>query len=339
MNTSKKIKSALISVFDKTGLEPIILKLNELGVTIYSTGGTQSFIESLDLSHVKAFLCGAEMVYEETMNKFLGHLIPAKLNPKSLLPVYGMAETTLAISFSDKETGIQFLKVDKDSLQQGQVVVSSASDALSICCVGKLLPSFELKIVDKNEKILTDKKVGKILVKGPCITDGYYGNAKQTSSVIQQGWLDTGDEGFLYNQELYICGRIKDTMVIRGRNYYPTNFEERINDIKGIRKGRAIVSSCYNRLNNSEEVVVLVELEKYKKNELQLLEIRNQIKKIFMDESLPVWAIELFPAATLLKTSSGKLKRKENIQKWLTNKLLKNRSFVDRVKIFLMNAI
>lgn len=146
------------------------------------------------------------------------------------------------------------------------------------------------------------------------------------------GWI-TGDEGFLHHGELYICGRIKDTIIIRGKNYYPTIFEEKILNIKGIRKGRVIVSSVYNQLNSSEEVIVLAELENAKIANEDLHNIKNQIKKFFSDEALPLLTIDLYPPGTLLKTSSGKLKRKETVQRWQENTLIRNPTIAERIKV------
>jgi fatty-acyl-CoA synthase len=297
----------------------------------------ESIIKSFDLSHMKAFLCGSEMIYQETMEKFLDHLKPARLNPLSLMPVYGMAESTLAITFTDLTKGLKFLKVNKKELQKGKVVLDEQGQ--SICCVGKVLPTFEIKIQNLEGKDCLENEVGKIMIKGPCLTDSFIDHEGRIIEINSADWFDTGDEGFFHDSDLYICGRIKETIIIRGKNYYPTMFEEKILNIEGIRKGRVIVSSIYNQLSNSEEIIVLAELENAKSIQLDISKIKDQIKKVFNDDALPVMTIDLYPSGTLLKTSSGKLKRKETVQRWQENTLIPKIKIVDKWKNFLIKML
>lgn len=128
------------------------------------------------------------MVYQETMDKFLEHLKLAKLNSSSLMPVYGMAETTLAISFTDVNKGIQFLKVNKLALQNGKVLLDKNGE--SICCVGKVLPTFEIKLENGQGIKLSENEVGKIFVKGPCLTEGYIDQQGTVITFKNNDWLD-----------------------------------------------------------------------------------------------------------------------------------------------------
>jgi acyl-CoA synthetase (AMP-forming)/AMP-acid ligase II len=280
------------------------------------------YIESLDLSCLQASLCGSEVVYKETMEKFINHLLPAGLDPKAIIPVYGMAETTLAVSFTNKEKGMKFIKVNKSSLSDKKIVLDQ--NGIEICSVGELLPTFSVKIIDDNENELQENQVGRILLKGPCISSGYYLDEEKTKTMFIDNWLDTGDEGFIYNNEIYICGRIKDTMIIRGRNYYPTSYEEKLYNIEGIRKGRAIVSSSYNKLSDTEEVVVLAEAasSQYLEHDIELNRIKKEITLLIQKEGLPIFKVDVFLPGVLLKTSSGKLKRRENIRLWEENKII-----------------
>ncbi len=286
---------------------------------------SKEILEKLDLSHVKAMLCGAEMVYKETTDKFMDHMITAKLDSHCVLPVYGMAETTLAVTFTKKAKGMNFIKVNKIDYENG--VITLDSNGLQICSVGETLDTFNIKIIDHNENELSDNQVGKVLISGPCVTKGYYKDLEKTASLFIDNWLDTGDEGFIHNNQLFICGRIKDTMIIRGRNYYPTIFEEKLYQIDGIRKGRAIVTSLYNPNSNTEEVVVLAEAANVKYLEKEIDKIKKEINQVIAREFLPINSIELFKPGTLKKTSSGKLKRRENLKLWQDNKLLNKSSF------------
>jgi acyl-CoA synthetase (AMP-forming)/AMP-acid ligase II len=281
---------------------------------------SNEFVQNLDLSSMRAFLCGAEAVYKETMDKFIKHLAPANLDPKSVLPVYGMAETTLAVSFTDREKGMKFITVDRKKLERGRITESN--EGLDICSVGEILPSFQVQIVNTKNIKLKNSSVGRILIKGPCVTDGYYNDKLKTEEMFIDSWLDSGDEGFIKDGELYICGRIKDTIIIRGSNYYPTHFEEKLYAISGVRKGRAIVSSVYNENNCCEEVVVLAEAESYDQLRYNKDKIIDEISMTIKNEGLPLYKVELYSPGILLKTSSGKLKRRENISLWKNNRLI-----------------
>ena len=281
-------------------------------------------IASYDLSHVKAMLCGAEVVYKETMTKFIEHMKPSGLDPKTVLPVYGMAETTLAVTFTKKEKGMNFIKVCKKALRKGKIKLDS--NGVEICSVGEKLETFDIQIVDENDNSLKDAIVGRVLIKGPCVTQGYFNSPQQTQEMFKESYLDSGDEGFLYEGQLYICGRLKDTMIIRGKNYYPTSIEEKLYNIEGIRKGRAIVSSCYNPKTETEEVVILAEAASYSFLENDRERIIEQIKLVISAENLPLMKAELYSPGILVKTSSGKLKRRENIKLWQSKTILKKQT-------------
>ena len=279
-------------------------------------------LQGLDLSSLKHALCGAEMVYKETLTKFCTHLEDTNFNSNAILPVYGMAEATLAVAFAEVQKGMSFITVDKSKLEQGKIQV--CDKGIEICSVGKVLDTFELKIIDQDNRPVSQNKTGRILIKGPSVTQGYLNADEKNKTLFSNNWLDTGDEGFLYNGQLYICGRLKDTMIIRGKNIYPTTLEEQIYQINGLRKGRVIVSSIYNSSSNTEEVIVLAELANTSIAKEQKTLIREMVKKIISNESLPLYRVELLLPGTLLKTTSGKLKRRASVMEWKKNRLKKN---------------
>ncbi len=291
-------------------------------------------IATYDLSNLKVAMCGAEMVYRETMEKFIAHVKPAKFDCASLIPVYGMAEATLAVAMVDKKRGMSFIKINKEKLAKGHIKLDPNGE--EICCIGRMLKSFDLKIIDEKGAKVDDGKIGRVLIKGPSITSGYYNDLEKTLSLFIDDYLDTGDEGFIHQGELYLCGRLKDTMVIRGKNYYPTLFEEKIYHIEGLRKGRVIVSSFYNRKNDTEELVVLAEVSQTTLISKDGDEIKGKIRKIIASESLPIFTIELYSPGVLLRSSSGKLKRRMTLKKWEEGKLLtKEAKSLLRTSLFL----
>lgn len=280
---------------------------------------SKEVLEKLDLSCMEAALCGAEMVYKETMMKFSEHLKSARFNSSALLPVYGMAEATLAVTFTDKNQGQVFITVLADALEKGEIILSESG--VEIYCVGNVLPTFTVKVVNENDEKLEENKVGRVLVSGPCVSSGYYNDEVKTSETIIEGWLDTGDQGFIRDGQLYICGRLKDTMIIRGRNYYPTILEEKIQSISGLRKGKVVVSSCLNPLSETEEVVILAEVCDQKTLKTESHRIKAAIALILSKEGLPLLEIGLMLPGTLKRTSSGKIQRRKNVSLWRNGEL------------------
>ncbi len=275
-------------------------------------------IQKFNLSSMNAFLCGAEMVQHKTVEKFLEFLKPAKLNPNSFTPVYGMAETTLAISFGDFKKFTEPLKLDPVFFSEGKVVENE--EGIPVYSVGKLLKTFQARIISNDGEVLADDEIGNIQVVGPCVSQGIY----KGDSLLENGWLDTGDKGFFHKDELYICGRSKDIMIIRGANFYPSFYEEKISEINGVRKGRVVVSSLYNEATDSEEIIVLAEVNKELTKERRD-ELQKTLNDLILKEGLPLLKVVLLETGTLLKTSSGKIQRKKNVDHWINKTLEKSK--------------
>ena len=251
------------------------------------------------------------------MNKFLKKFTPYGFKAEALTPVYGMAEATLAITFSDYKKQIQFKKFDQSLLANS--IVKESEDGVNFCSVGRPVKEMEVFIQSKEGKILGHGEVGEVLVKGPSLTPGYYNDEEKTKATIKKGILHTGDRGFIYKDELYICGRIKDTIIIRGKNYYPTTFEEKIYSIPGMREGRVVVSSQFCKKENTEQLVVLAELKSKslfkKKAQVYKEIIQKKIHEIGFKSDL----IRVLPPGTLPKTTSGKLQRKRAVSLYANN--------------------
>tara|TARA_B110001454_G_C12723218_1_gene435895 strand:+ start:12305 stop:14095 length:1791 start_codon:yes stop_codon:yes gene_type:complete len=282
----------------------------------------QSQIQNLDLSCLKGTLCGAENVSAETAKNFIEHMKPAQYPAESFLPVYGLAEASLAVSFTGPKKELQILKLNSDLLENG--IVSLDENGIEICSVGRILPTFELKIVNSAGKSLSQGQVGQIHIKGPCVTSGYFRNKKLNSELLSSdGWLKTGDEGFLFHDELYICGRLKDIIIVNGKNHYPVLYEEKLSSIADIRKGKALVSSIKLPEFDSDQIVVLAESTSKAIDAQKKLNLESEIAKVIQKAGLPLYKVEVLPPGTLRKTSSGKIQRRLNIQLWKDGRLSK----------------
>ena len=277
-------------------------------------------VSGLNLSSMTTFICGAEPVLPATMERFVAHFQPAGLNPGALVPAYGLAEATLAVTFTPFLRGLKSDRVDLAALSESRFAKpSNAQDghSISIASCGEALPGLSVRVATEEGLQLSDRKVGEVHVRGPSVTPGYIGDENATrDSKTSDGWLKTGDLGYIVNGELYICGRIKDLIIIRGKNFHAHDVESIASEVPGIRTGNVVAFSSARQ--SGEGLIVIAETRKGNDPESLKRNVRKHIS-----ESLGITPDEviLVPAATLPKTSSGKLKRRETKQLFETGKL------------------
>lgn len=276
---------------------------------------SETELSQFDLSSLKIAICGAEVIYEKTITDFYEKFKVCNLSEKAITPCLGIAEGTLGVTMASRKEKIRFTSFDENELARGLAV--KTENGINLCSLGVPLRGVGLTIKDNDFNILPEGRIGKIFISGDSITKGYYNDYLKTSETIIENELYTGDEGFIYQGELYLCGRIKDTIIIRGKNYYPTVFEEKLTEIKELREGRIAVSSLYDANEDTEQLIVLAEVKSD-----NLLEEKEQIiKKI--NQSLQgmghkASVIELYGPRTLPKTTSGKLRRRAAVDAWKT---------------------
>jgi len=193
-------------------------------------------LAELDLSSWKVALCGAEPVHPSTMSRFAEKLAPCGFETKAITPVYGLAEATLAVTFSDIEEPPRWTAFDADVLERDRVAVPSEGGR-QIASLGRALDC-RLTIRDSAGKELSEGRIGTVHVKGSGVMAGYLNRKDATQAAIDHhGWLNTGDSGFIHEGELYLCGREKDLIIIRGRNHDPALVEQALDGMPGIRTG------------------------------------------------------------------------------------------------------
>jgi fatty-acyl-CoA synthase len=266
-------------------------------------------IASLDLSSMRHFGCGAEPINPATMRAFVETFAPAKLKPQALLPSYGMAEATLAISFIGVEEELTTDIIDTDAYQQERVAEPTSVEHLStgraqefVSC-GKAFPRHEVGVFDDAGKRLKDRQIGELWVRGPSIARGYYEDAEATQRTFGNGWLKTGDFGYVVQGNVFITGRKKDIIIINGRNYDPQRMEWIVDELPEVRKGSTVAFSRPGP--QSEELVIVLESRTQKPEELKEL-VKQKINENL--QLLPVDVV-IAPVGSLPKTSSGKLQR------------------------------
>lgn len=277
-------------------------------------------MEGLDLSAWRVALCGAEPVSPAVLRAFLARFSRWGLRPEVLTPVYGLSEATLAISFSRLETPFESRIWNRDRLAQGQAV--QAETGTELASLGAPLPGTEMRIVSDAREVLPERRVGRLEVRGPSLMEGYLGRPEATAAVLKEGWLDTGDLGFLDRGELFLTGRAKDIVLLRGRNYAPTDLEQALDILPAVRKGCSVAASHFPEGGDRELLYLFVEraqsLAGRENEELLAARVREVLLEV---QGLLADHVVVLEPGTLPRTSSGKLRRGEALRLHLAGEL------------------
>lgn len=295
-------------------------------------------VEHYDLRHVRAALVGAEMISQESLRQFIARLQPAGFRVTSLLPAYGLAENGVAVTLTPVGEGPAFDTINLEMLQTkgvAQPVQSNDQRATtkvptqpyttpaptrSIACTGMPLPETEVVIVNMEGERLGERQVGEVLVSSPSLMEGYYDQPEATQMVLHDGWLWTGDLGYLANGRLYITGRKKEVLIVGGRNYYPDDLEQVVTTALGMHRGDAVAIAYEDPGRATELVVVLVETAATDQIEREAL--RQRVRQVLIEADYPVSEVVLLRPKTIQVTPNGKLKRVELKTRYLKGEFL-----------------
>lgn len=246
-----------------------------------------------DLSSIKAFGCGAEPIHAETLAAFVEHFAPAGLRSSMLVPAYGLAESCLAVTM--KRIGAPLVtRARVDARGRGHVDVGC----------GEPLEGHHVEIRGPAGEVLPEGREGEVWTSGPSLADGYDGHPQATAKTFAEGKLRTGDLGYVRDGQLFVTGRIKDLVIVHGRNYHPHAFEWATAEVDGVRAGSVVAFSRPG--SETEELVILAETTRPSPELKRAIAVHVQQHC----EVTPT-VIELLPPGTLPKTSSGKLRRGE----------------------------
>jgi acyl-CoA synthetase (AMP-forming)/AMP-acid ligase II len=268
-------------------------------------------IAGLDLSTWRVAFNGAEPVDPDTLHEFTRRFERHGFRSSALYPVYGLAEHTLAVSFPALGQGPHIDTVDRGRLAAAGIaapVPADHPDAVGFVSVGTPLEGVSIEIRDERGSLLPEEHVGEVTLKSASVMRAYFGNAPATAEVLCDGWLKTGDLGYLRDGMLYITGRSKDLIIRAGRNYYPEDIEGAATSVEGVRAGRAAAFSMPNG-SAEEHLVVLVETEVSaapQRDELaQCISSAVAARVGFRPDQ-----VALYERGTLPITSSGKVRRR-----------------------------
>jgi fatty-acyl-CoA synthase len=260
-----------------------------------------------DLSCLKAVGCGAEPIQADTLRRFVERFASKGLRPESLLPCYGLAEATLAVTFASLPEPMRTERLDPTSMHRGTASLATGDDGLELVSCGRTFPGFELAIRGEGGERLPDRSVGEVWVRGPSVMRGYFEQEDATAEVLKDGWLRTGDLGYLVDGELFVCGRAKDLIIIHGKNYYPQDIERVVSETSGLRPDQCVAFARPGV--DGEECVVVAEANNAM---VDPREVVSQVKqRVRAELGLPVADVVLIKRNTLPKTSSGKVRRRD----------------------------
>ena len=263
-----------------------------------------------DLSSLRWALSGAEQVDPADVEDLCDAGAAHGLRPEAILPAYGMAEATVAVSFSPCGTGMVVDEVDADMLAVlHRAVPAERGNTRRLASVGRLLDGLEARIVNEHGAVLPTRGVGVIEVRGEPVTPGYTTVAGFVSAQDAQGWYDTGDLGYITeNDDIVICGRVKDVIIMGGRNVYPTDIERAAARVDGVRPGCAVAVRL-DAGHSRESFAVALESKAFDdRDEVRRIE-RQVAHEVFAEVDVRPRNVVVLAPGAIPKTPSGKLRR------------------------------
>ena len=296
-------------------------------------------IDGLDLSSWRAALNGAEPVLPATLDRFASRFAAYGFRREALLPVYGLAEASLAVTIPPVGRGPLVDRLDRAAFaQEGRAVpappeaITSHSTASSIedpnviafVSVGPPVPRHEVRIVNDLGQDAGERVEGQLWFRGPSTTQGYYRNEAATSALLPEGaaagWVNSGDRAYRADGEIYITGRVKDIIIHAGHNLYPHEIEDAVARVPGVRKGCVVAFGAADPVAGTERLVIVAESRERNRDARARLAqaITAQVTETL---GLPPNLVEVVPPNAIPKTSSGKLRRDATKQRFLSGEL------------------
>jgi 1-acyl-sn-glycerol-3-phosphate acyltransferase len=269
-------------------------------------------LEGLDLSSWRCALNGAEPVNPDTLERFTRRFARYGFKREALMPVYGLAENSVALGFPPVGRGPVVDRVAREAFErERRADPASESDAraLRFVSVGRPLPEHEVRIVDEEGQDVPERKVGRLVFRGPSMTSGYFKKPEATAAMtLAGGWLDSGDLAYRAGDEIYLAGRSKDLIIKAGRNLVPQEIEEIASQVEGVRKGCVVAVGVTNAQTATESLVVVAETRETDPQARDRI-VASVTDRVSAAVGVPPDDVVLVPPGAVPKTSSGKIRR------------------------------
>ena len=293
-------------------------------------------IASLDLSPWRVAGIGAETIRPEPLIQFADNLAPAGFKKSAFVAGYGMAECSLAVSFSRPGRGLMIDHIDPEpiSVFRKAMPVETSPDKekcgiKSFVNCGEPLPGFEVQVRDEQGRVLPERQVGTLYVRGPSVMNGYYGDVAGTREVLSNnGWLNTGDLAYRIAKDIVITGRAKDHIFVNGRNVWPQDLEALAEQQPEVRIGDALAISVPGTDGNTTAVLLI---QCRKPEETERSDLVKRLGRLIQRKLFIDCTIELVPRHTLPRTTSGKLSRSQARKDYLNRIAGRQTIQVDRM--------
>jgi len=262
--------------------------------------------DRFDLSRWRVAGNGADMIRPDVMQAFVDAFADAGFQATAFLPSYGLAEATLAVSLMPPGEGIRVELVEETELSGMQHGEDRPQRYRAIVNCGKPVRDMEVEVREEDGTPLPDGAIGKVWCRGPSVMVGYFRDPGATDACLIDGWLDTGDMGYMSGGYIFIVGRAKDMIIINGRNHWPQDIEWAVEQLPGFKAGD-IAAFAITTPGGEETPAVLVQCRS--SDEVERVRLRDEIRDRVRSVTGMNCVVELIPPRTLPRTSSGKLSR------------------------------
>ena len=286
-------------------------------------------LEGLNLRSVRALLNGSEAVSPDTLRRFAERFEPYGLDPNVLFPVYGLAECSVGLATPTVGTRFRIDRIDRERYQGPGEATAAATDdahALEFVSCGRALPGHEVAVVDDGNMPLPERRRGRVRFRGPSATRGYFRNTEATNALIgSDGWLETGDLGYIADGDLFLTGRAKDLIIKAGRNLAPPEAEQLASGVEGIRAGCIAAFGVRDEARGTEQFIIVAETRVT--GDAARVNLRKTVNRAITGAmGVAPDRIVLAPPGSVLKTSSGKIRRSATRDAWLSGQIGRGRA-------------
>ncbi len=275
-------------------------------------------LEDVDLSSLRAVTnCSEPMVWQSHL-AFIEKFKSYGLRPEALATSYAMAENVFAVTQGGIDSPITIDLIDRQSLLSGKTVIPTENEQNGVRMVsaGKPIEGTRIKVVDSKGKELADRNIGEIALQSNCMLTGYYQRPDITQKSMLDGWFLTGDLGYMTGGEVYITGRKKDLIIVGGKNVYPQDLERLAGETPSVHPGRVVAFGVFNEEAGTEDVVIVAEVES--DDDSEKYKIGDEIRRrVTQGSDIALRYVHIVERNWLIKTSSGKIARLANREKYL----------------------